>query len=215
MNDRPLDRSTRFARWWVRRYTAGLAPGQAGARRAEIDSDLAEHEQFRRLGGRSPRRIQRERLVRLIGGMPADVGWRRDVLRRRTNRYLQAAVASVSGLAALLLAGFYFVFAAYMLGHTSVAERRFFGGLASYADEVGRPIASPSAATIIASLGLVLVVAAFARPISPTMANVVTIAAASWSILFFWLGVWPIGVIAVIASAIDLATRTSNSAQRS
>ena len=38
------DRTVRMARWWVRSYTAGLAPHQAEPRRAEIHSDLVEHQ---------------------------------------------------------------------------------------------------------------------------------------------------------------------------
>ena len=202
------DRSIRFARWWVRRYTAGLAFDQAATRRAEIDSDLAEHRGCRELDGWTARRIARERVARLARGMPSDVRWRRDVLRGNANRGLETAVTAVTGSASLLLAAFHLLFAAYMLGSSSLADQRFLGGMASYADEVGRPVASPIAAMIIASFGVVLAIATLARPISPTMANIATTTVAIWSVLWFWLGMWPVGLVAVIGSVADLAIRS-------
>ena len=94
------DRSARLVRWWARRYTAGLDPVTAASRRAEIDSDLAEHEQFRRDAGWSEPRLVRERLQRTLAGVPADIAWRYDHLS--TTR---SGVASVLGLVTTVVSG--------------------------------------------------------------------------------------------------------------
>jgi hypothetical protein len=43
--------------------------------------------------------------------------------------------------------------------------------------------------TIIGALGLILVIAVFARPISPLVANIAATSIAMISVMFFWLGV--------------------------
>ncbi len=216
MNDMPDDRSVRCARWWVQRYTAGLAPHQAEPRRAEIDSDVAEHQQCRKSDGWTTGQIGKERVTRLVRGMVSDLGWRHDILTAQAPLpgFARVSLLSVTSLAAFVLATFHAAFAAYVLGSTSLADQRFLGGLESYADEVGRPVASPVAALIILTLGAVLLLAAIARPISPMMANVLTIWAATPAVLFFWLGMWPIGAIAIIGSVADLAIRTSHAPLR-
>ncbi len=95
---------------------------------------------------------------------------------------------------------FHFVFAAYMLGNTSLAEQRFLGGLENYADEVGRPVASVIAALVIASLGVVLLAAGLARPVSPIIVNATTIAMAAVAAMFFWLDAWPVALVAVLSA---------------
>ena len=127
-----------------------------------------------------------------------------------TRALVRVSVLSVTSAATLTLALFHFAFAAYVLGNTSLAEQRFLGGLDNYAEEVGRPVASVIAAFIIASLGVVLLAAGLARPISPIIANAATVSAASLAIMFFWLGAWPIALVAVVGSTVDLATRTPN-----
>jgi hypothetical protein len=209
MNTQNADRSTRIVRWWARRYTAGLPHPYGAERRAEIDSDLAEHRLARVADGWTHRRIARERLTRLLGGAPADLAWRHELLHRATNRVTAAATAAAATVASLLLAAFHFVFAAYLLGTTSLADRRFLGGLDAYAEEVGRPVASAIAAAVIGSLGLVLVFAAVTRPVSPLMANAATTSVASLSVVFFWLGAWPVALIAVAGALTDLAVRSS------
>ena len=212
MNDGHDDRSIRFARWWVQRYTAGLPNHEGVSRRAEIDSDLAEHAQCRERDGWTPKQITRERLRRLVGGMAADLGWRHELVtgQCQTRGLVRVSVLSVTSVAAVTLAMFHFVFAAYMLGNTSLAEQRFLSGLDNYAEEVGRPVASVIAAFIIASLGVVLLAAGLARPVSPIIANAATIAIAGVAVLFFWLGAWPVALVAVVGSTVDLATRTPN-----
>ena len=206
MNDGHDDRSIRFARWWVQRYTAGLPIHESVSRRAEIDSDLAEHRQHRQLEGWTPKQIRRERLRRLVRGMAADLSWRHEIVTGQCNvkGFLRVSVMSVTSLATITLALYQFAFAAYLLGNTSLVEQPFLGGFEGYADEVGRS----TAALVLAELGAVLLAAGLARPVSPVMANAATIPIAAVAVMWFWLGVWPIGIVAVLGSVFDLVTRT-------
>jgi hypothetical protein len=43
--------------------------------------------------------------------------------------------------------------------------------------------------------------------VAPLVANIATIAVASWSVLFFWLGAAPLGIVAVAAASADLVLR--------
>lgn len=210
MNVAPDHRSTRFARWWVRSYTAGLPNHERATRRAEIDSDLAEHRQHRELEGWAAKHIARERVHRLVRGVAADLSWRYEVVTDccHVRGLVRVSVLSMTSVAAVMLALFHFAFAAYLLGNTYLAEQRFLGGLDTYADEVDKPVASTTAALIIAGLGVVLLAASLARPVSPIIANAATIPIAAVAVLFFWLGAWPVAVVAVVGAMIDLATRT-------
>jgi hypothetical protein len=62
-------------RGWVRLYTLGLPAPMRARRRWEVDGDLADEtvDAIRR-GDR--RRLFRQRLVRLVFGIPADLSWR-------------------------------------------------------------------------------------------------------------------------------------------
>ena len=206
------DRSTRLVRWWSRRYTAGLDPVTAASRRAEIDSDLAEHEQFRRDAGWSTTRLSQERLRRTLAGVPADVRWRYDRLRHSTNRHgLISVLALATTAAQLALAAYFFAFAAYLVGNTGLADRQVFGtsvlaGFESYADEPG----GTTAASIIGALGLILALSAVARPISPIMSNAATVPIAMAATLFFWLGIWPLAVLVLVGAVGDLAVRAQH-----
>jgi hypothetical protein len=208
MSDTPGDRSTRLARWWVRRYTAGLDEPAATFRRAEIDSDLAEHDLYRNVSGWPPARIRRERLRRLAAGAPSDIGWRHDRLRGRAPRGVGIVVVPLTSIASMLLAAYYGAFAAYNLGNSALADQQIFGrsplqGFEAYADEAG----ASTAALIIAGLGLMLAVAAIARPIAPVVANAVTLPIAAVAVMFFWLDVWPFGLAVFAGAATDLALR--------
>jgi hypothetical protein len=214
MNRGHDDGSIRFVRWWVRRYTAGLLDHDGASLRAEIDRDLAEHAQYREEDGWAPKQITLERLGRLAGGVFADLSWRHELIsgQCQVRGVVRVSVLSVTSIAALTLALFHFAFAAYLLGTTSLAEQRFLRGLDYYGDVVGRPVASVVAALIIGGLGVVLLAAGIARPVSTVIANIATIAIASVAVLFFWLGVWPIGIVAVLGSTLDIATRAPNPA---
>ena len=213
MNREHDDGSGRIVRWWVQRYTAGLPDLVGASRRAEIDSDLAEHAHDRKSDGWSAKQISRERRSRLVRGMFADLSWRHELItgRCRVRGLVRVSVLSVTSIAAVTLAMFHFVFAAYLLGNISLAERRFLGGIDNYAEEVDRPVASVVAALVIACLGLVLLAAGLARPIAPITANAATIAVAMMTALFFWLGAWPIALVALVGSGADLAIRTPKS----
>jgi hypothetical protein len=204
MSARP-DRSTRLVRWWVRRYTAGLDQPAATFRRAEVDSDLAEHDCYRRDSTWSPTRIGRERVQRLLFGVPADVGWRRDQLQARGQQGVTLVLLPVTTLASLLLATYYVAFAVYLLGNTALADQRVWGrsplqGFVGYEDQAG-------AVMVFGGAGLVLAIATVARPIAPVVANVMTLPIAVISVMWFWLGVWPLGLIVVAGAAADLAIR--------
>jgi hypothetical protein len=207
MSGLPDDRSARLVRLWVRRYTAGLEQTTAAFRRAEIDSDLAEHDRFRRETGWLTSRIGRERLRRLLAGVPGDIGWRHDRLRVRARPGLTVMMLPVT-IAQLLLAAYYVAFAAYLLGNSALADQQVWGrsplqGFESYAEEAG----ASSVAFIVAYLGLSLAVAAVARPVAPVLANAVTLPSAVLAVMFFWMGVWALGLIVLAGAATDLATR--------
>ena len=205
------DRSVRLVRAWVRRYTAGLDEPRAAPRRAEVENDLAEHDRYRRDCGWPAARIGRERLRRSLGGVPDDLGWRRDQLRARSRRGVTPVVVPVTAVASLLLAAYHVAFAAFLLGNESLADRRFWGrsplqGFEAYADEAG----ATTAALVIGGFGLLLTIAAIARPIAPVTANAVSIPIALIAVVFFWLGVWLLGLIVLVGAATDLATRASH-----
>ena len=103
---------------------------------------------------------------------------------------------------------FVLAFAAYLLGNADLADQQVLGrfplqGFDDYADEPG----ASGVAFIVAGLGLSLAVAAVARPISPVLANAFTYPSAVLAVMFFWLGVWALGVIVLAGAATDLATR--------
>jgi hypothetical protein len=69
---------------WVRWYTRRLPGLIAGQRRAEIASDLWEHRQDAMEHGRTPARHELDVIGRVLSGIPADLSWRREVLRSPT-----------------------------------------------------------------------------------------------------------------------------------
>lgn len=208
MSGLPADRSARLVRWWARRYTAGLDQTTAAFRRAEIDSDLVEHDRFRRETGWPASRIGRERVWRSLAGVPADIGWRHDRLRVRARSRVTSIMLPVTTVAQLVLAAYYVAFAAYLLGSSALADQQVWGrsplqGFDAYADETG----GFTVAFIVAGLGLFLAVAAVARPVAPVLANAMTLPSAVLAVMFFWLGVWALGVVVLAGAATDLATR--------
>jgi hypothetical protein len=64
-----------WVRAWVRLYTRGLPDALRADRRDEIDDDLWCQLEDAAAEGRSRRAVDSELLVRLVLGMPADVGW--------------------------------------------------------------------------------------------------------------------------------------------
>jgi hypothetical protein len=65
-----------LVRAWVDLYTRGVPEPARSARRDEVEDDLwCQHEEAAAIG-RSSTSVSAEMLVRLLFGMPADVGWR-------------------------------------------------------------------------------------------------------------------------------------------
>jgi hypothetical protein len=65
----------------VRIYTSGLPAHDASQRRDEILSDLWEHRNDSMRSGHSQRRHNLEVIERVLSGIPADLSWRRGILR--------------------------------------------------------------------------------------------------------------------------------------
>jgi hypothetical protein len=68
--------ASRLTRCWVRAYTAQLDPARRDTRRAELASDLWEHEAEAKRTGLGVIRTNTQILRRLLTGMPADLSWR-------------------------------------------------------------------------------------------------------------------------------------------
>ena len=62
---------------WVSGYTARLDPARRDARRAELASDLWEHEEEAKRAGLGAFRMNAQILRRMMRGIPADLSWRR------------------------------------------------------------------------------------------------------------------------------------------
>jgi peptidoglycan/LPS O-acetylase OafA/YrhL len=81
-----LPLATDLTRWWVSVYSRGLPGDERAARRAEIDSDLWEHARFDAEVGQRPADTGVEIVTRLLLGIPADLAWRRALLRSASQR---------------------------------------------------------------------------------------------------------------------------------
>jgi hypothetical protein len=69
--------ASRLTQRWVRAYTVHLDPALRDTRRAELASDLWEHEAAARRMGLGSVRINAQILRRLLAGISADLSWRR------------------------------------------------------------------------------------------------------------------------------------------
>lgn len=74
-----LETAVSLARGWCKGYTRGLPPDERTARRAEIESDLWEHQAHGRATGVAAADVGFDILVRCATGVPADIAWRRSV----------------------------------------------------------------------------------------------------------------------------------------
>jgi len=72
-----------LVRAWVRVYTSGMPLDLRDARRAEVDSDLWEHDHDARAHGVSRAMTAIDILVRTLLGVPDDIGWRLDAWQER------------------------------------------------------------------------------------------------------------------------------------
>ena len=89
---RPRSLADRLCLRWVEWYTRGLPRDVADRRRAEIVSDLWEHEQDASRAGLADLAISVEVLGRVLSGVPADLSWRRAVGRRPRTRPVNGGV---------------------------------------------------------------------------------------------------------------------------
>ena len=71
-----LDLAVGMTRSWVSLYTSGLPPEFRDSRRAEIDSDVWEHQQIAEFLDQPPGGTALHLLARLVMGIPCDVTWR-------------------------------------------------------------------------------------------------------------------------------------------
>lgn len=81
-----LETSVSLTKAWCSAYTRGLSADERAERRAEIESDLWEHQRFERDDGRPTADVGFDILVRFVMGIPADIAWRRSAgLSRRAS----------------------------------------------------------------------------------------------------------------------------------
>ncbi len=73
--------AARLGRRWVKIYTSRLPPAEGQQRRDEILSDLWEHRNDSMSSGHSELRHNLEVIERVLSGIPADLSWRRGILR--------------------------------------------------------------------------------------------------------------------------------------
>lgn len=201
--------TARLVQRWTTCYTAGLDRRVADEKAAEIVSDLSEHLHSRRHDGFENDRIAREQLWRHVRGMPSDLAWRHDRLMSgyRGTPIVRGVVLIAAMVSSTLVVGFQFLFAAYVLGATSVADQTYLlGGMHYYGEEVGNPIF----ASVLVLIATAHLAACLARPVAPVVANVLAAVFASWWVMWFWLRVWPIALVVIAASIVDLALRASN-----
>lgn len=75
-----------LVRVWVRLYTSGLPAGLRDERRAEIESDLWEHQSHSRLENQRAMGLSMVMLARCLAGVPADLSWRASQANRKQRR---------------------------------------------------------------------------------------------------------------------------------
>jgi hypothetical protein len=95
---RAIGLATGVTRGWVRAYTRGLSADLRSARRAELDSDLWEHAEWRAREGRQDGRIALEIVARLVAGMAADLSWRVEHRAERQKSTRRIGGGSMIGL---------------------------------------------------------------------------------------------------------------------
>lgn len=183
--------ATRLCRAWVARYTRRLPGDLAGERRAEVESDLWEHAADARASGVGPVRHDLDVLRRVVGGMAADLSWRRQSLRV-TARADQGGIAMTTARTSIAETGL--VVAAAMGMAVGLTLWPLLGTGADASDVVWVLVATALSAALGAGLWL-----RGRRPVVGTALLVV--GALAPSVAWFWLP--PVylltGVIAVLA----------------
>lgn len=99
--------SLRAVRWWTRVYTAGARSKARDARRAQINSDLWEHEVDARASGMTSRGLARDVVDRMARGIPADIAWRLETggIEMRSMFMIERGTGLVMLLISLLIMG--------------------------------------------------------------------------------------------------------------
>ena len=92
-----------------------------------------------------------------------------------------------------------------MAGDSSIADRAYvLGGMDYYGDFVGQ---QPIFAGVLIALAVVLLVACVFRSVAALSMNVMTITISLWWVMWFWLRMWPIALIAIFAATLDIVLR--------
>jgi hypothetical protein len=86
----PGDGSASLVRAWVATYTRGLPDSAAAERKALIEADLWDEASVE--GPEAPSGLARQRLSRLVRGLPADIAWRVEQQRRTTKGPVRTAM---------------------------------------------------------------------------------------------------------------------------
>ncbi len=110
---RPADLAAAAVQAWVGLYTRRLPRAVAAERRALIDSDLWDEAQVAGLIGGSGT-LARQRVSRLVRGLPDDLTWRLDQ-GRATRRATQGGTMRISRVEAVLLASIGVIYGAFLI----------------------------------------------------------------------------------------------------
>jgi hypothetical protein len=184
------DPSARMVLAWVGLYTRGLSASVAADRRAELSADLWDEAVVAAATG-PPQPVARQRLSRLIRGMPADLIWRLDHRAGRTSEREIVMRPSILEWVLLLVAGAMCAYAAVggvlMLLDPSVGDwdgwgRYGFGG-GGLVGLIGLivSVARPTLGLMLVAAGMILL--AVAAPWLWPFAAFVTVAAfVRWAI---------------------------------
>jgi len=194
-----------LTRGWVTLYTAGMAADDRDARRADVESDLWDHQATNTELGVPAFVTAIEMLGRWLIGIPADISWRyeRDVTRaserlamQRRRTMWQTIQDRGLTILAFLMATFFVVVGTFtvlqMRGELTTEERLVYGSM-----------------WIIA--GLVMLAGVYMGSRSPWMAaGLLALGAIAMALAMFWLFMFlvPAGLI-VITLAVLRARRLS------
>jgi len=125
-----LDMVVGMTRSWVAVYTSGLPPEFRDSRRAEIDSDVWEHQRTADLLNQPQGETSFQLLARLVLGIPSDVTWRLET--GRSARSERSISMNESGaMRSLVAVGVVVALFLVVTGIGSVADALVQGDLAS------------------------------------------------------------------------------------
>ena len=187
--------STSWARWYTRQLPGETAEG----RRDELASDLWEHAADAERRGQRRWVHEFEVIGRVLSGLPADLSWRRGILRslRRPESGVPMSTTNHStGSSSLLLT--ILVGIGIAIGTTSILIGASFAGEMSGVEFVWTALAVTLTALLGAGLAL--------RPSRPQASTaLLTIGAAAPAVAWFWLP--PIYLLSAAIVIATIATR--------